>query len=124
MKLTEKWANALTYVAAYLGAIPFLLFGGFLFLKSKHEGVRQNLRRAVFLFLIVLACNAGLTLLNQLLLTVFGDVFYKAADALRILGGVISIGEIVVYLVAFILALRAGGEEEVLTADTASGRRR
>ena len=122
MKLTEKWANSLTYVAAYLGAVPFLLFGGYLFLKSRHEGVQKNLRRALFLFLVVLACKAGHSLLNYLLLTVFGDVFYGAADALRILGGVINVGEIVAYLAAFVSALRSGGEDDV--PEPAAGRRR
>lgn len=114
IRLSEKWANALTYVAAYLGALPFLLLGGYLFLKSRHEGVQKNLRRALFLFLIVLACKTGVSLLNYLLLTVFGDVFYGAADALHILGGVVSVGEIAAYLAAFLCALHDGSNDEAL----------
>ncbi len=110
MKLTEKWANALTYVAAYMGATPFLLAGGFLFLKSKSESVRANLKRALIVYLLILACNLGYSLLNQ----VSGLFDLDLYPVLNVIGHLIQLGTIITYFVCFVLALKNGGDEPAI----------
>ena len=67
MKIKRDLADVLIFVSAFLGAIPFALVGGFMFLKAKGEGVKAALKTALMLFLAFVAADA----LIELLATIF-----------------------------------------------------
>ena len=98
MKIKKNWAHILLYVSAYLGAIPFALIGGFLFLYCKDPDIKSPLRTALTIFLTFVAADA-----LHLILT---DIF-SAAGIYTVsfwFGFVLDIARIAVYTVFAVIA--------------------
>ena len=98
MKIKKNWAHILLYVSAYLGAIPFALIGGFLFLYCKDPDIKSPLRTALTIFLTFVAADA-----LHLILT---DIF-SAAGIYTVsfwFGFVLDIARITIYAVFAVIA--------------------
>ena len=49
--MKKKILNLLIYISAYIGGIVYVVFGGFVFLKTKDEDTKKTLKTSLYLFL-------------------------------------------------------------------------
>lgn len=102
-KINANLLRLLLWVSSYLNLIAFVLFGGYVYLKSGREDWRKECRRIAVVIVIFAAISALLSLLGYL----FGLFGYNAdtQNALSLLGTLLSVARIVVYAIGAILAV-------------------
>lgn len=104
-KINVSLMRLLLWVSSYLNLLAFVLFGGYVYLKSGREDLRRECRRVTGVIVIFAAAGALLSLLGYL-----NGLFGYSADmqnVLNFLGNLLSVVRIVTYAVFAIFAVAA-----------------
>ena len=101
--LSSKWQKLILWLTGLLGITPFIIGGGYVFLKTEDEDVRTSAKMVLFLL-------AGFTGLSMLFSSILYPIFtlfelYTAASVISDITSVIGIIKTLVFAVLFILDL-------------------
>lgn len=110
--MKKKILNLLIYISAYIGGIVYVVFGGFVFLKTKDEDTKKTLKTSLYLFLGFFAANLLVTAVSYLVFNVFGVASYGGFYTfMSKLDHLISFAEIVTFSVMGIISLCTGSDD-------------
>lgn len=110
--MKKKVLNLLIYVSAYIGGIVYLVFGGYVFLKTKDKDIKKNLKISLCLFIGFLCAGLLISALSKLVVGVFGVSAYGGFSSfLSKLSSLIDFSRIIVFVVFALISFFGGNEE-------------
>lgn len=110
--MKKKILNLLIYISAYIGGIVYVVFGGFVFLKTKDEDTKKTLKTSLYLFLGFFAANLLVTAVMSLVFNVFGVAPYGGFNSfMGKLNYLILFAKMVTFAVMGIMSLCKGSND-------------
>ena len=99
--LSVKWQKLIIWLTGYVNIIAFFLAGGYLYLKTENEEIKNSAKTAFF----VTACCTGLELLRTVIyyIMVVSGATYSVTSSMNIFLYVIYIVKALAFLTLFIL---------------------
>ena len=110
--MKKKILNLLIYISAYIGGIVYVVFGGFVFLKTKDEDTKKTLKTSLYLFLGFFAAGLLTNIISTLVFNVFGVASYGGFYTFMTkLNSLISFAHAVTFAVMGIISLCTGSDD-------------
>ena len=107
--MKKKILNLLIYISAYIGGIVYVVFGGFVFLKTKDEDTKKTLKTSLYLFLGFFAAGLLSNIISTLVFNVFGVASYGGFNSfIGKLNYLILFAKMVTFAVMGIISLCTG----------------
>ncbi len=113
-KIGKKFGGLIVWASAYVNVIVFALCGGYFFLKSDDESLKNETKKALIVTLIFVGIGTLQSLVSYLFtlcgVSYSGDL-YRAHQTI---GSLVSVAKIAVYAVFAVLSVFGGkkGEEK------------
>lgn len=110
--MKKKILNLLIYISAYIGGIVYVVFGGFVFLKTKDEDTKKTLKTSLYLFLGFFAAGLLTNIISTLVINIFGVASYGGFYTFMTkLNSLISFAHAVTFAVMGIISLCTGSDD-------------
>lgn len=110
--MKKKILNLLIYISAYIGGIVYVVFGGFVFLKTKDEDTKKTLKTSLYLFLGFFAAGLLTNIISTLVFNVFGVASYGGFNSfMGKLNYLILFAKMVTFAVMGIISLCTGSDD-------------
>lgn len=101
-KISDKWMKVILWASSYVSAIAFALVGGYVFLNTDKDNIKNETKRVLIVTLIYVALGMFVALFGAFM--AFGSYSAGVSKAYSIIGAMITISKIIVYVVFVILA--------------------
>lgn len=108
-KIGDKWMKVILWASSYVSAIAFALVGGYVFVNTDKDIIKNETKKVLIVTLIYVALGMFVTLFGACMS--FGSYSAGASKAYSIIGALVAISKIIVYVVFVILALVSKDEK-------------
>ena len=102
-KISNKWLKIILWVGSYINILLFALVGGYIWIKTNNEDVKNDIKKILWVTIIFTAIGAFLSIFSACM--GFGSYNADASKAYSIISSLVVIAKIVTYLVFIILVL-------------------
>ena len=107
-KIGKKFGSLIVWASAYLNVAAFALCGGYFWLKSDDEALKDETKKALIVTLVFTAANMLLALVSQII-SLCGISYGSDAYVIyQKLSSLVSLAKIIVYATFALIALFAG----------------
>ena len=102
--LSTKWQKLIAYLTAYLGIVPFLIGGGYIFLKSDDEPAKKSVKMAFLLTIVFTVLEFIVIIVNYFAqVSTYTAFTYDAQNGSIVFQAIVAIVKFVAFTVAFCL---------------------
>ena len=108
-KIGDKWMKVILWASSYVSAIAFALVGGYVFINTDKDNIKNETKKVLIVTLIYVALGMFVTLFGACMS--FGSYSAGVSKAYAVISALIAISKIIVYVVFVILALVSKDEK-------------
>lgn len=108
-KISDKWMKVILWASSYVSAIAFALVGGYVFINTDKDNIKNETKKVLIVTLIYVALGMFVTLFGACMS--FGSYSAGVSKAYAVISALIAISKIIVYVVFVILALVSKDEK-------------
>ncbi len=110
-KISDKWMKVILWASSYVSAIAFALVGGYVFINTDKDNIKNETKKVLIVTLIYVALGMFVTLFGACMS--FGSYSAGVSKAYAVISALIAISKIIVYVVFVILALVSNNDEKL-----------
>lgn len=99
-KIKKNWLKLILWAGAYVNLLIFALCGGYVYLKTEDEDVKKEVKKVFLISLLFV----GINMLPSLIYNILGLATSSNYDFYNVLTRLVSIAEIITFIVFGILA--------------------
>lgn len=110
-KISDKWMKVILWASSYVSAIAFALVGGYVFINTDKDNIKNETKKVLIVTLIYVALGMFVTLFGARMS--FGSYSAGVSKAYAVISALIAISKIIVYVVFVILALVSNNDEKL-----------